>query len=173
MKAQLGRRRVMRDRFYQFSWRPRPPSLLSPEKVKEIARNLRKYSEKYAKEDESLMAQVLFPTPPPFPPFPPSFLDCATRPVHCALRLALILPAVRLTCEPLWAAADGSCVLDMPPNRRVAILRHQSQADAADIQRNCRHLYSPSVVILENACSIGAMTWRRTSSPHGRSRSCQ
>mmetsp|Transcript_10169 Transcript_10169/g.30552 ORF Transcript_10169/g.30552 Transcript_10169/m.30552 type:complete len:728 (-) Transcript_10169:256-2439(-) len=50
--------RVMRDRFYQFSWRPRPPSLLSPEKVKEIARNLRKYSEKYAKEDESLMAQA-------------------------------------------------------------------------------------------------------------------
>lgn len=48
----------MRDRFYQFSWRPRPPSLLSPEKVKEIARNLRKYSEKYAKEDESLMAQA-------------------------------------------------------------------------------------------------------------------
>jgi hypothetical protein len=51
-------RRVMRDRFYQFSWRPRPPSLLSEADLKEIARNLRKYSEKYAKEDDVLMAQV-------------------------------------------------------------------------------------------------------------------
>jgi hypothetical protein len=50
--------RVMRDRFYQFSWRPRPPSLLSEAQLKEIARNLRKYSEKYAKEDDVLMAQV-------------------------------------------------------------------------------------------------------------------
>lgn len=58
MSWRCGACRVMRDRFYQFSWRPRPPSLLSPEKVKEIARNLRKYSEKYAKEDESLMAQA-------------------------------------------------------------------------------------------------------------------
>lgn len=48
----------MRDRFYQFSWRPRPPSLLSEADLKEIARNLRKYSEKYAKEDDVLMAQV-------------------------------------------------------------------------------------------------------------------
>jgi translation initiation factor 3 subunit B len=50
--------RVMRDRFYQFSWRPRPPSLLSEADLKEIARNLRKYSEKYAKEDDVLMAQA-------------------------------------------------------------------------------------------------------------------
>ncbi len=48
----------MRDRFYQFSWRPRPPSLLAEADLKEIARNLRKYSEKYAKEDDVLMAQV-------------------------------------------------------------------------------------------------------------------
>lgn len=48
----------MRDRFYQFSWRPRPPSLLSEADLKEIARSLRKYSEKYAKEDDVLMAQV-------------------------------------------------------------------------------------------------------------------
>ncbi len=41
----------------------RPPSLLSEADLKEIARNLRKYSEKYAKEDDVLMAQVqrLFP----------------------------------------------------------------------------------------------------------------
>lgn len=51
-------RRVMRDRFYQFSWRPRPPSLLSEAQLKDVARNLRKYSEKYAKEDDVLLAQV-------------------------------------------------------------------------------------------------------------------
>lgn len=50
--------RVMRDRFYQFSWRPRPPSKLSLDRIKEITRNLRKYSEKYAKEDENLLAQA-------------------------------------------------------------------------------------------------------------------
>lgn len=48
----------MRDRFYQFSWRPRPPSLLPEEQLKEIARTLRKFSEKYAKEDDVLLAQV-------------------------------------------------------------------------------------------------------------------
>ncbi len=48
----------MRDRFYQFSWRPRPPSLLTEAQLKEIARNLRRYSEKYAKEDDVLLAQV-------------------------------------------------------------------------------------------------------------------
>ncbi len=50
----------MRDRFYQFSWRPRPPSLLSEAQLKDVARNLRKYSEKYAKEDDVLLAQVRF-----------------------------------------------------------------------------------------------------------------
>ncbi len=116
----------MRDRFYQFSWRPRPPSLLSPEEIKEIARNLRKYSEKYAKEDESLMAQV--------PPL--SFGLCSTP---CTLRPAPILPVMRLALEPLWAAAaaiDGQCVLDISPNRTASILRHHSQADAADMQRS-------------------------------------
>lgn len=48
----------MRDRFYQFSWRPRPPSLLPEAQLKDIVRNLRKYSEKYAKEDDVLLAQV-------------------------------------------------------------------------------------------------------------------
>jgi translation initiation factor 3 subunit B len=50
--------RVMRDRFYQFSWRPRPPSLLTEAQLKDVARNLRKYSEKYAKEDDVLLAQA-------------------------------------------------------------------------------------------------------------------
>eukprot|EP00897_Mesotaenium_endlicherianum_P005996 jgi/Mesen1/5424/ME000027S04793 len=44
--------RIPRDRFTQFLWRPRPPSLLPPEKDVEIAKNLRKYSKKYEVEDE-------------------------------------------------------------------------------------------------------------------------
>ena len=35
-------------------WRPRPPSLLSPEKEEEIAKNLKKYSKKYEAEDQDV-----------------------------------------------------------------------------------------------------------------------
>ncbi|KAK9113960.1 hypothetical protein Syun_020757 [Stephania yunnanensis] len=38
----------------QFLWRPRPPSLLSPEKEEEIAKNLKKYSKKYEAEDQDV-----------------------------------------------------------------------------------------------------------------------
>lgn len=38
----------------QFLWRPRPPSLLSPEKEEEIANNLKKYSKKYEAEDQDV-----------------------------------------------------------------------------------------------------------------------
>ena len=38
----------------QFSWRPRPPSFLSPEKEEEIAKNLKKYSKKYEAEDQDV-----------------------------------------------------------------------------------------------------------------------
>eukprot|EP00249_Psilotum_nudum_P011425 c23165_g1_i2 orf=444-2627(-) len=49
--------RLPRDRFFQFLWRPRPPSLLSPEKEEEIFKNLRKYSRKYEIDDaESSLA---------------------------------------------------------------------------------------------------------------------
>ena len=35
-------------------WRPRPPSVLSPEKEEEIAKNLKKYSMKYKVEDQDV-----------------------------------------------------------------------------------------------------------------------
>lgn len=35
-------------------WRPRPLSLLSPEKEEEIAKNLKKYSKKYEAEDQDV-----------------------------------------------------------------------------------------------------------------------
>jgi translation initiation factor 3 subunit B len=38
-------------RFLQFLWRPRPPSLLSAEKEKEIRKKLPEYSARYLEED--------------------------------------------------------------------------------------------------------------------------
>jgi len=40
-----------KDKFFQLLWRPRPPSLLSEAKEKEIRKNLRDYSKKYEEED--------------------------------------------------------------------------------------------------------------------------
>ncbi|KAL2346624.1 hypothetical protein Fmac_000624 [Flemingia macrophylla] len=42
---------ILKDHFFEFLWRPRPPSFLSSEKEKEIAKNLKKYSKKYEAED--------------------------------------------------------------------------------------------------------------------------
>lgn len=48
--------KISRDRFFQFAWRPRPPSLLALEKQREIAKNLKQYSKRYDEEDEALLA---------------------------------------------------------------------------------------------------------------------
>ncbi|XP_073001132.1 eukaryotic translation initiation factor 3 subunit B-like [Typha latifolia] len=50
--------RIPKDHFYQFLWRPRPPSLLTQEKEEEIAKNLRKYSKKYEAEDQDVSLQL-------------------------------------------------------------------------------------------------------------------
>ena len=47
-KVQL---RVSRDKFFQFLWRPRPPSLLTAEKEKEIRKKLPEYSARYVELD--------------------------------------------------------------------------------------------------------------------------
>ena len=47
--------RAERNRFFQFQWRPRPPSLLSAERRRAVAKNLRHYSKKYDEEDEALL----------------------------------------------------------------------------------------------------------------------
>lgn len=44
-------RRIQTDRFCQLLWRPRPPSLLPPEKIKEIKKNLKKYSVQFDTKD--------------------------------------------------------------------------------------------------------------------------
>eukprot|EP00245_Coleochaete_scutata_P017412 TRINITY_DN8522_c0_g1_i1.p1 TRINITY_DN8522_c0_g1~~TRINITY_DN8522_c0_g1_i1.p1 ORF type:complete len:737 (-),score=206.49 TRINITY_DN8522_c0_g1_i1:368-2578(-) len=43
--------RLPRDRFFQFLWRPRPPTLLTLEKESDIAKNLRNYSRRYDEDD--------------------------------------------------------------------------------------------------------------------------
>ncbi|KAF2313046.1 hypothetical protein GH714_008883 [Hevea brasiliensis] len=50
--------RILKDHFFQFLWRPRPPSFLSPEKEEEIANNLKKYSKKYEAEDQDVSLQL-------------------------------------------------------------------------------------------------------------------
>ena len=47
-KVQL---RVTKDKFYQFLWRPRPPTLLSNKEEREIRKNLPEYSARYQEED--------------------------------------------------------------------------------------------------------------------------
>ena len=46
-----------RERFYQFLWRPRAPSLLPPEKEADIAKNLKKYSKKFEELDDSIRSE--------------------------------------------------------------------------------------------------------------------
>ncbi|EEF46838.1 Eukaryotic translation initiation factor 3 subunit, putative [Ricinus communis] len=50
--------RILKDHFFQFLWRPRPPSFLSAEKEEEIANNLKKYSKKYEAEDQDVSLQL-------------------------------------------------------------------------------------------------------------------
>jgi len=40
------------DRLYKLSWRPKPPSVLSADQIKEIRKNLKTYSEKYSAADK-------------------------------------------------------------------------------------------------------------------------
>jgi len=42
------------ERFKQFSWRPRPPTMLSKEQQKTIRKNLREYSKIFDEEDMQL-----------------------------------------------------------------------------------------------------------------------
>lgn len=50
--------RLPKDEFYQFIWRPRPPSKLTKEQEEDILKNLKKYSKKYDEEDAQIMNAV-------------------------------------------------------------------------------------------------------------------
>eukprot|EP00616_Rhizochromulina_sp_CCMP1243_P008729 CAMPEP_0118962468 /NCGR_PEP_ID=MMETSP1173-20130426/799_1 /TAXON_ID=1034831 /ORGANISM="Rhizochromulina marina cf, Strain CCMP1243" /LENGTH=706 /DNA_ID=CAMNT_0006910737 /DNA_START=45 /DNA_END=2165 /DNA_ORIENTATION=- len=41
-----------REKFYQFMWRPRPESLLTPQQKKTVSKNLRKYERKFERADK-------------------------------------------------------------------------------------------------------------------------
>lgn len=51
-------RKVNLDGFCQLLWRPRPPTLLSEEKMREIKRNLKKYSPQFEMRDRMAMSKV-------------------------------------------------------------------------------------------------------------------
>ncbi|ESQ54011.1 hypothetical protein EUTSA_v10027018mg, partial [Eutrema salsugineum] len=42
---------TLKEQLFQFSWRPRPPSLLSNQKEEEVEKNLKQYLERYEEED--------------------------------------------------------------------------------------------------------------------------
>lgn len=50
--------KIPRDHLSQFSWRPRPPSLLSAEKQEESMKNLKNYSRKYEAEDQDALMHL-------------------------------------------------------------------------------------------------------------------
>jgi len=48
---------VLKDPFYQFLWRPKPPPLLTAEQLSEIDKNFKEYQKKYYKEDKEKEAE--------------------------------------------------------------------------------------------------------------------
>ena len=44
-------KRFQADKFCQFLWRPRPPTLLSKKQIKDVKKNLKKYSAAFEAED--------------------------------------------------------------------------------------------------------------------------
>jgi len=51
--------KVLKDRFYQFLWRPRPPTMLTKEKEEYIRQHLKEYSARFAKEELEEKNKVL------------------------------------------------------------------------------------------------------------------
>lgn len=51
-------RKCNMDRFCQLTWRPRPPSLITEEKLKEIRKNFKKYSEQFDQKDKASQSKA-------------------------------------------------------------------------------------------------------------------
>jgi translation initiation factor 3 subunit B len=51
--------KVLKDRFYQFSWRPRPPTLLPKEKEEYIKQHLKEYSARFLREEHDEKQKAL------------------------------------------------------------------------------------------------------------------
>jgi len=57
-RARARGRRQPRERFYQFQWRPRAPSLLSREAEADLLKRLKEFSKRYDEEDNALLDEV-------------------------------------------------------------------------------------------------------------------
>ena len=53
--------RLPKEKFFQFAWRPRPPTCLSKEQEDDILKNLKKYSRKFDEEDAAILNMVCIP----------------------------------------------------------------------------------------------------------------
>jgi len=51
-------RKIEVEGLSQTMWRPRPPTLLSPDAIKEIKRNLKTYTKEFEKDDRLLKSKV-------------------------------------------------------------------------------------------------------------------
>lgn len=51
-------KRVNLNQFNQLLWRPRPPTLLTPEQIKEIKKNLKKYSAQFESKDRMRLTRA-------------------------------------------------------------------------------------------------------------------
>ncbi len=57
--------RSLKDQFFQFSWRPRAPTLLSKEQEADVLKRLKEFSKRYDEEDSKILEEVLPPSPLP------------------------------------------------------------------------------------------------------------
>ena len=46
------------DKFCQLTWRPRPPTLLSKEQLKDVKKNLKKYSDQFIAKDKMRLSKA-------------------------------------------------------------------------------------------------------------------
>lgn len=51
-------KRVALDKFCQLQWRPRPPTLLSAQQIKDIKKSLKKYSTQFEVKDRLKMTKA-------------------------------------------------------------------------------------------------------------------
>ena len=51
-------KRVALDKFCQIQWRPRPPTLLQPQQIKDIKKSLKKFSTQFEVKDRQKMTKA-------------------------------------------------------------------------------------------------------------------
>jgi translation initiation factor 3 subunit B len=95
------------DRFKQFAWRPRPPTLLSKDEQKTVRRNLRDYSKRFEEQDALKKSSA---------------------------SKAVIEQRMRLIEE--WRAWREQVVAELQEDRRDAGLAADAEAEKAEIEAN-------------------------------------